>query len=575
MVAGARTFLRDFASYAGRKAFVATGFVLLSALLEGVSLAFLVPLLGIVIGTGLPSNRLERGVNALLEQVFHAETPLGKLTVILALFGVLLVLRAIVISTRNAMIAELQIGFVETRRARIAALVASAPWDHVVRLRHARITHLMSGDVQRLGMGAYFLLQSSVAVATLLAQCVLAFLLAPSLSLVAIGLVFVSALIFVPVIRRAYKLGSAVTNANLTLLDSTGQFLGGLKLAMSQNLQGRFVSEFRQILRELSQRQISFLRQQTNSRMALTTLFSFLGALLLLAGVALGIGAPTLLTLLLVTTRMSGPTAQIQQGFQQLANTLPVYEKVVELEQELATLPPAVPAQAAPKPVLDGSVAFENVSFLHAADGENGEPRGVHNLSLAIAAGEASGIGGPSGAGKTTFADLLVGLFPPQQGRIAVSGLALEGATLAAWRDGISYISQDPFLFHDTVRRNLAWAAPEASEAEMWQALALANAEDLGRRMERGLDTVVGERGTLVSGGERQRLALARAILRKPRLMVLDEATNAIDLAAEREVLARLQALTPRPTIVVIAHRPESLAGCGRVIRLEEGRLLA
>lgn len=186
----------------------------------------------------------------------------------------------------------------------------------------------------------------------------------------------------------------------------------------------------------------------------------------------------------------------------------------------------------------------------------------MHGLSLTIAAGELVGIAGPSGAGKTTFADLVVG-----------PGLTLDGAALAAWRDGIGYISQDPFLFHDTVRRNLAWANPQASEQEMWQALA--DADAIVRRMDDGLDTMLGERGTLVSGGERQRLALARAILRKPRLLVLDEATNAIDVQGEHVLLTRRQALKPRLMIVVIAHRPETLMRCGRVIRMEEGRIVA
>jgi len=149
----------------------------------------------------------------------------------------------------------------------------------------------------------------------------------------------------------------------------------------------------------------------------------------------------------------------------------------------------------------------------------------------------------------------------------------LQGDAVAGWRERVSYVSQDPFLFHDTIRRNLAWARPQASEAEMWAALALAGADALVRRMEQGLDTVVGERGALVSGGERQRIALARAVLRRPRLLVLDEATSAIDVAGERGILARLRALKPRPTIVVIAHRAESLGGCDRVVRLQDGRV--
>ena len=123
------------------------------------------------------------------------------------------------------------------------------------------------------------------------------------------------------------------------------------------------------------------------------------------------------------------------------------------------------------------------------------------------------------------------------------------------------------------MRKNFVWASPDVTEDEMWQALTLVGADALVRRMEHGLDTVLGERGTLVSGGERQRIALARAILRKPRLLILDEATNALDPASEQNVLGRLQALKPRPTIVMIAHRPDSLTHCDRIIRLEGGRI--
>src|SRR5262249_44926681 len=146
---------------------------------------------------------------------------------------------------------------------------------------------------------------------------------------------------------------------------------------------------------------------------------------------------------------------------------------------------------------------------------------GVSALSLRLLPGTFVGIAGTSGAGKTTFADLLVGLLKPQAGRITVGGAPLDAALLASWRSQLSYISQDPFLFHDSVRRNLLWARPGASEAEMWDALALAGADAIVRRMEGALDAVVGERGSLVSGGERQRIALARALLRRPRLLVM------------------------------------------------------
>jgi ATP-binding cassette subfamily C protein len=183
------------------------------------------------------------------------------------------------------------------------------------------------------------------------------------------------------------------------------------------------------------------------------------------------------------------------------------------------------------------------------------------------------GVSGPSGGGKTTFADLLVGLLAPQSGAISVGSRRMDPGTLAGWRKHLSYVSQDPFLFHDTVRRNLSWGSPSASDDEMWQALALAGAEQLVRRMEHGLETVVGDRGMLVSGGERQRIALAAALLRRPRLLVLDEATSAIDLAGEAQIMERLLRMVPCPTIVMIAHRPESLARCARTFLFRAGRL--
>ena len=565
-----RAIARDVAGYAGRSGIVAAVFVALGALLEGLSLALIVPLLGIVTGAGKSFGRLQDAADGAF-RLFGIATPFGRLALLLALFGAVMIVRAVVIYVRDITVADLQSGFVEAQRLGIAERLAAAPWDSIARLRHARITHIMSGDIQRVGMAAHFMLQSLVAGAMLLTQCVLVFLLAPVLALVALGVMILGGVMIVPLIRRAYGLGGIVTGANLSLLNLTEQFLDGLKLAMSQNLQGGFLAEFRQTLDELRRRQVQYLRQQTNSRLVLTTLSALAGGLLVLVGFGVfHVAPPTLIVLLLVIGRMSGPVGQLQQGAQQLAHALPACKAVKELELELTAIPHEPAVRAGPTELRAGPVVFDNVAFLHAGE-EGTAGRGIRGLNLTIAPHEFLGVSGPSGAGKTTFADLLVGLFPPQQGRITVGGVALQGAALAAWRDRIGYISQDPFLFHDTVRRNLSWANPQAGEADMWAALAAAGAEALVRRMEQGLETVVGQRGTLVSGGERQRLALARAILRKPRLLVLDEATSAIDVAGEREILAHLRALDPRPAIVMIAHRAESLERCDRIIRIDDG----
>jgi ABC-type multidrug transport system fused ATPase/permease subunit len=571
-------FLGDFLRYAGSGAIVAGLLVAAGAVFESLGLVLLIPILGVVVGSGKSAGAFRR-IAAPLFQATAAQSPFARLVLLLAIFGALMLVRAVVVTWRDLRLAQLQIGFLEWLRGGVADLLGGARWDRLVRLRHARITHLMSGDIQRVSTGASFLMQSAVSIVMLAMQCVVALWLAPALAAVAFALLLVIGLGLAPLVRRALRLGRYVTGANLSLLDAATQFLGGLKLAISQNLQGSFTREFRENLQELAKRQIQSLRQRSYARLFLNLLSAAVGAAILLIGFGwLHEPAPVLITLLLIISRMSGPVGQLQQGLQQVALALPAYEKVVELKSELATVGEPTPRVIAPFP--KGPVVFEDVTFHHAPDTSGGEGEGevgggVEHLDFTLAPGEFVGVSGPSGAGKTTLADLLVGLFPPQRGRILVGGRLLEGDTLAAWRAGVAYVSQDPFLFHDSVRRNLSWANPAATEAEMWAALELTDAVAVVRRMDLGLDAVVGERGALVSGGERQRIALARAILRRPRLLILDEAANAIDVAAERAVMERIAALSPTPTIVMIAHRPESLAPCHRVLRLEQGRLLA
>jgi ATP-binding cassette subfamily C protein len=568
--------LRDFAAFAGSRAIWATILVVCGAVLEALSLVMLIPLLTLAFGASLSSGRLSRAATAGF-QWLGVEQPLARLSVLLGVFGLLLVARAIVISMRDVMVAELQTGFVESLRLRVADLLVAAPWEQLARLRHTRITHLMSGEIQRIGAMMQLFLQGAVSCIMLLAQCALVLFLAPVFAASALLVLCLSALFFLPLIRRAHVLGGVLSNANLSLLDSTAQFLGGLKLAVSQNLQGRFITEFRQSLEELTRRQIDYIRQQSRVRTAVSTLSAIAAGVLVLIGFgAFHLAPTTLIALVVVITRMMAPIGQIQQTVQQLVHLLPAYQMAKQLEAELA----AIPTQRAPRtgalpPLPDGPIVADRISFRYAGGlGDGDTARGIEGVSLTIAPAEVVGITGPSGAGKTTLADILVGLFPPQEGRITVGGMILDGPMLPSWRDRVSYISQDPFLFHDTVRRNLNWVNPQLSDEEIWDALSLVGADTVVRGMASGLDTPLGERGTLVSGGERQRIALARAILRRPRLLVLDESTGAIDVDAERRIFERLRRMSHRPAIVVIAHRLESLTLCDRVIRLEAGRCL-
>jgi ATP-binding cassette subfamily C protein len=564
------SLVRSLIAFAGRRGAIAALYVALGAIFESVGLILLIPLLGIVIGSGGGQGMLAHAT-ARVFAALSITTTVGRLSLLMAGFAVLMVIRGVVVALRDTTVVTLQVEYIEHLRAQIAGALATAGWDSVLRLRHARIMNIMSGDIQRISVAANYLLLTAIAVVILLAQTILSFVLSPGLALLSFALLIVGGLAMVPMMRRARALGRHVGVANLSLIDTVSQFLSGLKLALSQDLQGGFVTEFQGTLQGLTARQLSYYRQQVTGRVALTTVSALVGAVVFLVGFSvLNLSAAVLIPFLFVIVRMSGPATQIMQGFQQLAHGLPAYETIVELVAELRMT--TAPRAAAIRAIAMGAIVLEDISFQHPHTDDSAS-HGVRGANLRILPGTFVGVAGTSGAGKTTLADLIVGLLRPQAGRILVDGIALNEDTLASWRAQLGYVSQDPFLFHDTVRRNLHWARPEASEGDMQEALALAGADEIVRRMDGGLDAIVGERGSLVSGGERQRIALARALMRKPKLLVMDEATNAIDVEGERVLLERLVAIRPRLTIVMIAHRAESLALCDRVLFMDDGRL--
>lgn len=570
-------FLRDFVRFGGRGLGGAAILVALGALVEGLGILMLVPLLAMVTGSGEASGWIASLARPALE-AFAGQSRLTTLAVLLTLFGCIIAVRAVIILARDMTLARLQMGFVEERRLAIIRGLAATNWETVSRLSHARIAHVLSADVQRCSTAATFAVQASVALVMLTAQMALAFLLSPELAALSLALLVATGLLLGPALTRAHGRGRDATIGQFALTRDTGQFLGGLKQAFTHNRQEAFVRQARETLDALRLGRIAFVRQSTGTRMALTTAAAAIAGLSLLVGYGvLKLEPALLMTLLFVLSRIAGPAGQVQQGALHLVHALPAYELVKALEAELdAAAPPPQPATATVGDLPHfAPVTFEGVSFSHHPDSDQGSDRarGVIDLRLELEPATFIGLSGPSGSGKTTFADLLSGLYLPNSGRISIGGRPLDGAAARAWRDRIAYVPQDPFLFHDTIRRNLLASTPEATEPELWEALRIAGAEDLVRRQPNGLDTVVGERGAQVSGGERQRLALAAALLRRPEVFILDEATSAVDVETESGILERLRGAFARSMIVIIAHRAESLSLCDRVFTLVDGRL--
>jgi subfamily B ATP-binding cassette protein MsbA len=231
---------------------------------------------------------------------------------------------------------------------------------------------------------------------------------------------------------------------------------------------------------------------------------------------------------------------------------------------------PAQPA-AVPAPVR-GQVTYESVGFRYHADDGGGWT--LDGISLSVSPGEVVALVGPSGGGKTTLVSLLPRFWDVDRGRITLDGTDIRSLRLADLRSAIGVVPQEPALFSGTVRENIAYARPRASDAEVQAAARAAHAAEFIDRLPLGYDTVVGERGVKLSGGQRQRVAIARAILKNPAVLILDEATSNLDTESERLIEDALARLLVGRTTLIIAHRLSTVQRADRLVVIDRGRIL-
>jgi ATP-binding cassette subfamily B protein len=217
---------------------------------------------------------------------------------------------------------------------------------------------------------------------------------------------------------------------------------------------------------------------------------------------------------------------------------------------------------------VDGDVGFDHVWFRY------GDDWTLEDVSLTIPAGTKTAIVGETGSGKTTLGYLVARLYEPSQGRVTIDGIDISDLTFASLSAAVGVVSQETYLFHATVRENLRFAKPEASDDEIELAAQAAQIHHVIASLPEGYETVVGERGYRFSGGEKQRIAIARTILRNPPILVLDEATSSLDTETERAVQGALELLSEGRTTIAIAHRLSTIRDADQIVVLDAGRIV-
>lgn len=372
--------------------------------------------------------------------------------------------------------------------------------------------------------------------------------------------------------KNIKKISKVILGETTSLAGSTTESLRNIELVKSLGLANQEVSRLNSItgkILKLELKKVRYIRSlsfvQGTTVNFLRTAFLFLLYYLVFKDV---ITPGKLLTLTFFSFFIFGP-------LQELGNVIAVYR---EAQASLANFQTILDTPVEPRPINPTGIGtiedfrFENVSFRHQSSTHNA----VENISFQVRRGETVAFVGPSGAGKTTLVKLLVGLYIPEQGKILYNGIPGDQINKDELREQIGFVTQDTQLFSGTIRENLLFVNPNATDEQCMDVLRKAACQNLMARAEKGLDSVIGEGGVKVSGGEKQRLSVARALLRQPNLMVFDEATSALDSITEEEITDTIRALTSRKEhiTIMIAHRLSTIMHADKIFVLEKGQII-
>jgi subfamily B ATP-binding cassette protein MsbA len=245
---------------------------------------------------------------------------------------------------------------------------------------------------------------------------------------------------------------------------------------------------------------------------------------------------------------------------------------------ELLATKPTIHDLSGARPLKDiqGHIVFEGIDFSYGAIGLGAdEGNAITGLNLTIQPGQKVALVGASGAGKSTILSLLLRFYDPQQGRVLIDGHDLRELTLHSLREQIGIVTQESFLFHDTIYENIRFGRLDATKAEIEEAARMAHAHEFILAQPRGYETLVGDKGSLLSGGQQQRLAIARALLKAAPILLLDEATSALDSESEKMIQDALEQLSKGRTVIAIAHRLSTILGSDMIVVMDQGRIVA
>ncbi|HVP27688.1 MAG TPA: ABC transporter ATP-binding protein [Myxococcota bacterium] len=549
--------------------------LLVASVLEGVGLLSLLPLVDLAVSPGGGSmlsgpsaavaSKSSAHPKAVLQSVFAALGITPSLGAVLIVILVAFALRSVILLLARRHVGNTVAALVRELRLRLVRALLRARWSYYVRQRVGSFGNAYAAEAQRAASAfvhltymvthaLQFVIYGAIAVATSWRA---------TLASAALGSVIV--MVLNGLVKMGRRAGQRQTRLSKGLLGRLTDVLQGVKPMKAMGREELVTP----LLEDGTLRLERAMRKDTYATEVLTAFGDTMTIAILCAGIYLMLGVYHIevgqaLLLTVLAYRIFDVVNKFQRRQQKAAVDESAYWSLRRTIEEAEGNAEAASEGAEPR--FEHAIELAGVVFSY--------DEGVlfDALELVIPAGGITALVGPSGAGKTTVVDLVAGLVQPRAGEVRIDGVPLGKLDLRAWRRRIGYVPQEMFLLHDTVAINVSLGDPHVSRAQIERALARGHAADFVARLPQGIDTVVGERGAALSGGQRQRVAIARALVHEPWLLVLDEATTALDPESEAAVWAAIEELRGSMTVLAISHQMTLLGVADRVYRISRGR---
>ena len=555
------TFLRRYPA----KSLVTLAAMLLAGIAEGFGMSMLLPLLSLSTGAGTGAHHKSSALGKAIAHLFASVNLTPTIGLLLCIFVLSIVVKVILVLLANKRVGYMVANVATDLRLNLLKAVFNSSWGYYVHQPAGSITNSFATEATRSADAYLFGMRALAMLLNASVYTVVALMVSWQATLLAVfigsGILYILRFM----VKQAKKAGRDQTVLLKSLLSFLTDILLSIKplKAMAREEAAERILEKKTLeLRDALQRQVFSKEALRALQEPLSTIFFAIG--LYVALVLMGLALPSVLVMVYMLAKILKALQRAQREHQAMIIAESAYWSLIDKIKKADIQRETFEGGLAPR--FERSIRLKGVGFSY------GKRRILDGLDMTVPKGSFTALVGPSGSGKTTVVDLVIGLFFPQEGEVLVDDTPLDKIDIKRWRQRIGYVPQETILLHDTILFNVTLGDETIGEDEVVEALKRAGAWDFVSKMPDGIHSIVGERGGLISGGQRQRITIARALVKRPELLILDEATTALDPKTEQDICNTLKDLLDHITILAISHQETILREADIAYSLEQGK---